>query len=82
MGFMLLIIPGGYGEAAPGAMPDAAAVAEMMKYNEELGKAGVLLALDGLHPPSMGPESPSPAERLRLPMVRSLKRKRLLAAIG
>jgi hypothetical protein len=51
---MLLMIPGGYAEAAPGAMPDAAVVAEMMKYNEELGKAGVLLALDGLHPPSMG----------------------------
>ena len=26
----------------------------MMKYNEELKKAGVLLALDGLHPPSAG----------------------------
>ena len=26
----------------------------MMKYNETLQKAGVLLALDGLHPPSMG----------------------------
>jgi hypothetical protein len=26
----------------------------MMKYNESLQKAGVLLALDGLHPPSMG----------------------------
>ena len=25
-----------------------------MKYNETLRKAGVLLALDGLHPPSMG----------------------------
>ena len=25
-----------------------------MKYNEALQKAGVLLALDGLHPPSMG----------------------------
>jgi len=35
-------------------MPDAAAVAAMMKYNEQLQKAGVLLALDGLHPPSMG----------------------------
>ena len=29
-------------------------VAEMTKYNEALTKAGVLLALDGLHPPSMG----------------------------
>ena len=26
----------------------------MTKYNESLQKAGVLLALDGLHPPSMG----------------------------
>ena len=26
----------------------------MMKYNEELQKAGILIALDGLHPPSMG----------------------------
>jgi hypothetical protein len=35
-------------------MPSAEAVAAMMKYNESLQKAGVLLALDGLHPPSMG----------------------------
>jgi len=35
-------------------VPDVAAVEAMMKYNEELQKAGVLLALDGLHPPSMG----------------------------
>ena len=54
MRFMLLMIPKGYGEAAPGAMPDADAVAAMMKYNESLQKAGILLALDGLHPPSMG----------------------------
>lgn len=54
MRFMLLMIPGGYGDAAPGTVPDAAAVATMMRYNEALEKAGVLLALDGLHPPSMG----------------------------
>jgi hypothetical protein len=35
-------------------MPDAQAVAAMMKYNEALQQAGVLLALDGLHPPAMG----------------------------
>jgi hypothetical protein len=52
--FMMLMIPKGYENAAPGAMPDAEAVAAMMKYNEALQKAGVLLALDGLHPPSMG----------------------------
>jgi hypothetical protein len=54
MRFMMLMIPKGYEQAAPGAMPDAKAVAAMMKYNEDLQKAGVLLALDGLHPPSMG----------------------------
>ncbi len=54
MRFMMLMIPKGYETAAPGAMPDAKAVAAMMKYNESLQKAGVLLALDGLHPPSMG----------------------------
>lgn len=54
MRFMMLMIPKGYEKAAPGTMPDAKAVAAMMKYNEELQKAGVLLALDGLHPPSMG----------------------------
>ncbi len=54
MRFMMLMIPKGYESAAPGTMPDAAAVAAMMKYNQALQKAGVLLALDGLHPPSMG----------------------------
>jgi hypothetical protein len=54
MRFMMLMIPKGYEQAAPGTTPDAAAVAAMMKFNEELQKAGVLLALDGLHPPSMG----------------------------
>jgi hypothetical protein len=51
---MMLVIPKGYESAAPGTMPAADAVAKMMKYNEELQKAGVLLALDGLHPPSAG----------------------------
>ena len=54
MRFMMLMIPKGYESAAPGTMPDAKAVEAMMKYNEALQKAGVLLALDGLHPPSMG----------------------------
>jgi hypothetical protein len=51
---MMLMIPKGYEQAAPGAMPSADHIAEMMKYNEALTKAGVLLALDGLHPPSTG----------------------------
>ncbi len=54
MRFMMLMIPKGYEQAEPGTMPSADAVAAMMKYNESLQQAGVLLALDGLHPPSMG----------------------------
>ena len=51
---MMLMIPGGYETAAPGTMPSAEAVAAMMKYNEALKEAGVLITLDGLHPPSAG----------------------------
>jgi hypothetical protein len=54
MRFMMLMIPKNYEKAEPDAMPSAEAVAAMMKYNESLQKAGVLLALDGLTPPSMG----------------------------
>src|ERR1700754_1963230 len=54
MRFMLLMIPKGYETAKPGQMPPADGVAAMMKYNQSLQKAGVLLAMDGLHPPSMG----------------------------
>ena len=54
MRFMLLVIPKGYENAAPGTMPEADAVAEMMKFNRALKDAGILRALDGLHPPSMG----------------------------
>ncbi len=54
MRFMMLMIPKGYEQAAPGTMPDAEQVAAMMKYNESLQQAGILLALDGLHPPSAG----------------------------
>ncbi len=54
MRFMLLMIPKGYENAKPGAMPDAKAVEAMMKFNDSLREAGVLVTLDGLHPPSMG----------------------------
>ncbi|WP_374466300.1 YciI family protein [Ferrovibrio sp.] len=55
MRFMLLMIPKGYEIAAPGTVPDDAdRIAAMMKYNESMQQAGILLACDGLHPPSMG----------------------------
>ena len=37
-----------------GALPDPQMIAEMGKYNEELIKAGIVLAMDGLHPSSKG----------------------------
>ena len=54
MRFMMLVIPKGYATAAPSAMPDPKVVEKMMAYNKSLSEAGVLLALDGLHPPSTG----------------------------
>jgi hypothetical protein len=47
MRFMLIVI-------CESAAPDAVATAKMMEYNRALQKAGVLLALDGLFPPSTG----------------------------
>ena len=52
MRFLMLMYPSE--KAEQGVMPEASLVAEMMKYNEELAKAGVLLALDGLQPSSKG----------------------------
>jgi hypothetical protein len=51
---MVLMIPGDRKSVEAGAMPDEKLIGAMMKYNEELSKAGVLLALDGLHPSSKG----------------------------
>ena len=54
MRFMMLMIPLGYETAAPDVQLDPERVKAMMKYNEALKDAGVLITLDGLHPPSMG----------------------------
>lgn len=53
MRFMLFVYPGDAPSGEYG-MPEAEMVEAMMKFNEELTKAGVLLALDGLHPISEG----------------------------
>jgi hypothetical protein len=52
MRFMMLMYPSE--KAEQGAMPEASIVELMMKYNDELSKAGVLLSLDGLQPSSKG----------------------------
>ena len=54
MRFMMLMIPLGYETAPPDVQLDPERVRAMMKFNQDLKDAGVLLALDGLHPPSMG----------------------------
>lgn len=54
MRFMMMVIPKGCESAAPNTVPGAEAVAKMMAYNKALQQAGVLLALDGLFPPSTG----------------------------
>ncbi len=57
MKFMLFMIPRVYQPETPAAeragegfAPPADAVEKMMKFNEELAKAGALIGLDGLHP--------------------------------
>jgi hypothetical protein len=51
MRFMMFMIPNVQEEDWT---PSAEAVGAMTKYNDSLTKAGVLLALDGLHPSSKG----------------------------
>jgi hypothetical protein len=52
MRFMMIMFPKEYETAKPGWVPGLKDMDVMGKYNEELGKAGVLLALDGLTPPA------------------------------
>ena len=52
MRFMILVKATQDSEA--GVMPSPALFAEMGRFNEELAKAGILLAADGLHPTSDG----------------------------
>jgi hypothetical protein len=52
MRFMMTHFPKAYQTAKPRWVPDFKDMEEMGKYNDELGKAGVLVALDGLTPPA------------------------------
>jgi hypothetical protein len=52
MRFMMLMIPNLKQDTS--WMPSAEAVAAMSRYNDELSKAGMLLALDGLQPVEKG----------------------------
>lgn len=55
MRFMMIMIPDVYRKPVPPDFkPNLEAIREMGEYNEQLRKAGVLLTLDGLTPPSAG----------------------------
>ena len=59
MRFVMFMIPavyqGGKGKrVGQNHVPEVGAIEQMMKYNEELAKAGHLIALDGLHPIEKG----------------------------
>lgn len=54
MRFMILVMPKESESAAPDTVPSAEAAAKMMPYKKALQRAGVLLAMDGLFPPSTG----------------------------
>ena len=49
-----MVIVKGTKSSEAGALPSDELLAEMGKFNEELNKAGVLLAGEGLHPSSKG----------------------------
>jgi hypothetical protein len=57
MHFMMLMIPDVYRgnkKLDPGFVPDAKKIEEMTCFNEEMGKAVKILALNGLHPLNAG----------------------------
>lgn len=50
----VMVIVKASGESEAGQMPSERMLAEMGKYNEELVKAGIMLAGEGLHPSTKG----------------------------
>jgi hypothetical protein len=52
MKFMVILKSNADCEA--GAMPSEELIAEMTRFNEEMGQAGILRAAEGLHPSSQG----------------------------
>jgi hypothetical protein len=49
----MVIVPAGNG-SEEGALPDEGIISAMQRYNEEMVKAGIMLAAEGLHPSSKG----------------------------
>ena len=80
MRFMLFIYPPGPGDE--NYEPKADEVEVMTKYNKKLQEAGVLLALDGLHPPSMGARVTFKAGKANVTDGPFAEAKEVLAASG
>lgn len=79
MRFMVLV-PAGNG-SEEGVLPDEKLLTEMNKFNEEMVKAGVMLAGEGLHPsskedfgPALTPELREQEARLRAQSAANAKR--------
>ena len=64
MRFVMIMLP--RPKAETGVLPDAQMLAEMGKYNEEMVKAGVLLAGEGLHPTRQGARVRFPGGKARV----------------
>ena len=72
-------------DSEAGAMPSTELLDEMGKYNEELVKAGIMLAGEGLHPSSKGERvrfSRRQAHRDRRPVRRDEGADRRLLAVA
>lgn len=88
MRFMMIMFPKDYENAKPRWVPDLKSMEVMGKYNEQLQKAGVLLALDGLTPPSTMSARVTfkggklSADGSELPTARLPKRRKWSAAPG
>lgn len=54
MRFMVAVYPGNQKRYEAGIMPEPELLGRMMRYNEELADAGVMLSGEGMHPPSKG----------------------------
>ena len=66
-------------DSEAGVMPTRELLADMGKFNEELVKAGVMLAGDGLHPTSKGKRGALPGSNARWLTAPSTETKELIA---
>jgi hypothetical protein len=66
MRFMMVIFRENWTSDKPAEITDKAAFFEMGKYNDQLKKAGILLAMDGLTPPSMGARVTYPGGKAKI----------------